>query len=305
MIFGPHFPGAAPLLTLLFAAGVGFSVTSVAVAIITAADRPTIVSMLGVGILGAAIIGHLVLIPRLGALGAATVTAVTGASGAALAIGIVHSVWRVHAYDTLCRAAVVAAPSYWAAATIATPTPLGVVVKLTLLSVAAVAAFIALGELHADDKVRLRQPSRRASWRGDRSPRSGQEGARSKTEFRDRQTCARTCGTRARLICCKLPSTPDGSSIESRDPCEFGRGAGGPLMQRQRVVIAGGAAAAISALGYRAWDRGGVYWCDRFGIHAVGRVARQRSRRKSKTASRSDPRRQPAQHAAMAVRSVW
>ena len=154
--FEVDFPDAAPLLTLLFAAGVGFSVTSVAVAIITAADRPTIVSMLGVGILGAAIIGHLVLIPRLGALGAATVTAVTGASGAALAIGIVHSVWRVHAYDTLCRAVVVAAPSYWAATTIATPTPLGVVVKLTLLSLAVVGAFIALGELHADDKVRLR-----------------------------------------------------------------------------------------------------------------------------------------------------
>ena len=108
--FEVDFPDAAPLLTLLFAAGVGFSVTSVAVAIITAADRPTIVSMLGVGILGAAIIGHLVLIPRLGALGAATVTAVTGASGAALTIGIVHSVWRVHAYDTLCRAVVVAPP---------------------------------------------------------------------------------------------------------------------------------------------------------------------------------------------------
>ena len=156
VIFGPHFTGAAPLLTLLFAAGVGFSVTSVAVTIITAADRPTIVSMLGVGILGAAIIGHLILIPRLGALGAATVTAVTGASGAALAVGIVHFVWRVHAYDTLCRAVVVAAPSYWAAVNIATPTPLGVAVKLTLLSLAVVGAFIALGELRADDKARLR-----------------------------------------------------------------------------------------------------------------------------------------------------
>jgi O-antigen/teichoic acid export membrane protein len=156
VIFGADFTAAAPLLTLLFAAAVGTSVSSVAVAIIMAADRPAIVSMLGIGSLGAAIIGHLVLIPRLGALGAAIVTAVTGASGAALAIGIVHGVWRVHAYHTLFRAVVIAAPAYWAAAYIATPTLLGVVVKLTLLSLVVVGAFIALGELHADDKVRLR-----------------------------------------------------------------------------------------------------------------------------------------------------
>ena len=45
--------------------------------------------------------------------------------------------------------------------------------------------------------------------------------------------------------------------------------------------------------------------CDCSGVHTMGRVGRKRSGRKPKTASRSHSCRQPAQHAAVALRRVW
>jgi len=71
LVFGASFAGAGVLLALLFTAGVAMVVMSVAVAAITAADEQRMVSWLGVGILGTALLGHLLLIPRLGAIGAA------------------------------------------------------------------------------------------------------------------------------------------------------------------------------------------------------------------------------------------
>jgi O-antigen/teichoic acid export membrane protein len=157
VIFGPLFASAAPLLALLFAAAVALAVTAVAMAIVTAADRPHTVSLLGVGILGAALVGHIVFIPHFGALGAAAVTAVTGAVGALVALGLVHRVWRVHAYGTLLRAVLVAALTRWAAGATVTSTAWGLVAKLGLLSFGVVGAFIVIGELNSDDMMWLRE----------------------------------------------------------------------------------------------------------------------------------------------------
>jgi O-antigen/teichoic acid export membrane protein len=129
---------------------------AVAVAIVTAADHQRVVTMLGVGVLGAALVGHLLLIPRLGAHGAALVTAVAGSAGALLSVVLVHRLWGVHAYATLARAALIAAPAYWAAAAIATPRALGLVLELALLSAAVVAGFVLAGELDADERRRWR-----------------------------------------------------------------------------------------------------------------------------------------------------
>ena len=156
VIFGPAFAGAAPLVALLFAAAVALAVTAVAVAIVTAAHHTGMVSLLGVGILAAAVAGHLLVIPRWGATGAATVTAVTGAVGALVALALVHRVWRVRVAGTALRAALVAAPAYWAAATLTTPSAWGVAAKLALLALAVAGAFVALGELTGAEVTRLR-----------------------------------------------------------------------------------------------------------------------------------------------------
>jgi O-antigen/teichoic acid export membrane protein len=163
LIFGASFAASALLVTLLFAAAVALAIAAVAVAIITAADHQRVVSTLGLGILVFAIAGHLVLIPRLGAVGAAAVTAVAGAAGALAALALVHRMWDVHAYGTMARAALIAVPAYWLAVSIRTPGFVALALKLVALSLAIFVAFLALGELDAEERRRWR--ASRPRWR--------------------------------------------------------------------------------------------------------------------------------------------
>jgi O-antigen/teichoic acid export membrane protein len=163
VIFGASFAPAGPLLALLFGAGVAISTMAVAVSIITAIDHPRIVSAIGIGVVAVAIAGHLVFIPRFGMIGAALVTAGAGTLGALVAVVLVHREWGVHAYTTLVRATVIAAPAYWAASRIETPHPLGLIVKLTVLSAAVLASFLLLGELAPAE--RRRWLDARPRWR--------------------------------------------------------------------------------------------------------------------------------------------
>ena len=159
VVFGPSFGGAGLLLALLFAAGVALVVMSVSVSIVTAMDAQGVVSVLGIGVLAGALAGHLLLIPRFGAVGAATVTAIAGVAGGMASVALVHRLSGVHAYGTLVRAALIAVPTYWLA--VRTPTSGGVALaaKLALLSALVVGAIVALGELDADDRSRIR-----ATW---------------------------------------------------------------------------------------------------------------------------------------------
>ena len=159
VVFGASFGGSGLLLSLLFGAGVALVVMSVAVSIVTAMDAQGVVSVLGVGVLGGALAGHLALIPRFGAVGAAMVTAIAGVAGGMASVVLVHRLSGVRAYGTLARAALVAVPVYWLA--VRTPTNGGVALaaKLALLSALVVGAFVVLGELDADDRSRIR-----AAW---------------------------------------------------------------------------------------------------------------------------------------------
>jgi O-antigen/teichoic acid export membrane protein len=163
VVFGPSFGGSGVLLALLFGAGVALVVMSVSVSIVTAMDSQRVVSVLGVGVLVGALAGHLLLIPRLGAVGAASATAIAGIAGGLASAAIVHRLSGVHAYGTLARAALIAGPTYWLATRVPTSGAPALVVKLGLLSAFVVGAFVALGELDADDRRRIR-----AAW-----PRAG------------------------------------------------------------------------------------------------------------------------------------
>ena len=159
VVFGSSFSGSGLLLALLFGAGVALVVMSVAVSIVTAMDAHRVVSALGIGVLVGAMAGHLLLIPRYGAVGAAMVTAMAGIAGGMASIALVHRAWGVRAYGTLARAALIAVPTYLVA--VRTPTSGGIALsaKLALLSALVVGAFVALGELDAGDRLRIR-----AAW---------------------------------------------------------------------------------------------------------------------------------------------
>lgn len=170
VVFGPSFAAAGPLLAILFAAAAALAVIAVAVAIITAANAQRAVSVLGVGIVVGAIAGHLLSIPRYGAIGAASVTLGVGAAGALVALAVAHRVWNVHVYATIARAAFIAVPVYATAMWIETDEVIGLTLKLALLSSATLAGFVALGELDADERARWR--AARLRWRPTRGVQS-------------------------------------------------------------------------------------------------------------------------------------
>ena len=86
------------------------------------------------------------------------VTAAASAAGGLAAVALVHRLWHVHTYATLLRAVLIAGPVYW----LATRLPDGggaLVLKLAVLSALVLGAFVAMGELDADDRRRVR-----AAW---------------------------------------------------------------------------------------------------------------------------------------------
>jgi O-antigen/teichoic acid export membrane protein len=159
LVFGASFGGAGVLLALLFAAGVALVVMSVAVSIVTAADAQRVVSLLGAGVLAGAIAGHLVLVPRYGAVGAAIVTASASTAGGLASIALVHRLWDVRAYGTLLRAALITGPAYWLATLPPAGGALALVAKVAVVSAFILGGFVVLGELDADERRRLR-----AAW---------------------------------------------------------------------------------------------------------------------------------------------
>jgi O-antigen/teichoic acid export membrane protein len=146
VIFGASFAASGPLLALLFAGGVALAIMSVAVAIITAIDGQRVVSVLGLAVLVAAILGHAVMIPRFGAIGAAIVTTVCGALGAIASVLLVHRMWGVTSYATLARAVAIAVPAYWLAAHVTGVGLLALLSTLTLAAAGVAVAFLLLGE---------------------------------------------------------------------------------------------------------------------------------------------------------------
>jgi O-antigen/teichoic acid export membrane protein len=168
LVFGPSFIGAGVLLSLLFTAGVALVVMSVAVSIVTAADAQRVVSLLGAGVLVAAIAGHLMLIPRFGAVGAATVTSCASVAGGLASIALVHRLWDVRAYGTLLRAVLIAAPAYWLGTLAPTAGTLALVAKVAVVSAFILGGFVLLGELDPDERRRVRAawPRRRLAGAG-------------------------------------------------------------------------------------------------------------------------------------------
>jgi len=155
VVFGPSFAGSGGILALLFAGGVALVVMSVSVSVVTAMDAQRVVSVLGVGVLGVALVGHMVLIPRFGAMGAAMVTAGASVAGGLASVLLVHRLWHVNAYATLVRSSLFAGPVYWLAAAVPTTGGVALVAKLALLSALVAGAFVVTGELDADERRHL------------------------------------------------------------------------------------------------------------------------------------------------------
>ncbi len=94
-IFGEAFLPAGPILSLLIFSATALFVIKVSIAILTALDKPRWTFILTGPMVPAAIAGHLFLIPRWNALGAAFVTTIVGTLAVMAFLFAVYRAWRI------------------------------------------------------------------------------------------------------------------------------------------------------------------------------------------------------------------
>jgi O-antigen/teichoic acid export membrane protein len=156
LVFGRAFLAAAPLLAPLLLAATALVTMSVTTAVLTALGRPGWTFALAGPLVPLALVGHLLVIPRWGSVGAATVTAAAAALGAVASTLAVHRVWSVlPPARTVVRGLVVSVLAYVLAAAWPASGAM-LVVKLGALSALVVVALLALGEFSANDLAAAR-----------------------------------------------------------------------------------------------------------------------------------------------------
>jgi O-antigen/teichoic acid export membrane protein len=155
-IFGPRFLPAAPLVSLLIFGVWARAMITVTTTILTAAGKPAWTSALAAPLVPGAIIGHLLLIPRLGATGAALVTTLLSVVAAAGGVWAVHRLWQIRPRtSTVLRSTLLCAPAYVMAAFWPATGAL-LLLKLAAIGLVIPLGFLALGEFSAAEIAAVR-----------------------------------------------------------------------------------------------------------------------------------------------------
>lgn len=149
LIFGPKFLPAAPLLALLGFGALAMVMISVATTILTAAGKPGWTFALTGPLVPLAVTGHLLLIPRLGAVGASLVTTLFAGLGALATVWAVYRIWRIlPPAATLLRSVLVCGLAYVVAALWPAP-GVSLLLKLPVIGLIIPLIFLLLGEFSA------------------------------------------------------------------------------------------------------------------------------------------------------------
>lgn len=151
LIFGSQYKEAAPLLALLIFGAFAQLMISITTAILIVANKPNWTFTLTAPLLPLAIIGHWLLIPQLGAVGAAIVTTILMILGAIITTCAVYYVWQIlPPPSTLVRSIIVCGLAYALASCISTP-GLWLILKLGAISLLIPFLFLFLHEFSAEE----------------------------------------------------------------------------------------------------------------------------------------------------------
>jgi len=160
LLLGNAFAQAVPLLTLLLIAELGLFMVSVSSVIMLAAGQPRLTLHVGVAMLTLAIIGHAIVVPRFGGVGAASVTATFASLGAAASMYLAARAWGLALPGRTFLRGIALIPPFYVIATLPTP-GFWVIPKLAVLVALVPLAFALLGEFDADERARLIETVRR------------------------------------------------------------------------------------------------------------------------------------------------
>ncbi len=155
LIFGASFLGSAPLLVPLIATGLALFVISVAVAILTAEGRIRTTAALTLPMPILAVAGCILVVPRLGPMGAACVSAGVTAAGCVAALALTRRIAGVTpGLATAARVLVVSVAAWWLAAALP-GAGLWLLPRLAVSYLACLAALFALGEWPRAQRLEL------------------------------------------------------------------------------------------------------------------------------------------------------
>ena len=156
LFFGVAFAPAASLLAVLILGSAALLVLTVSTTILVALGHPSLTVKLTAPLVPLAMIGHLLVVPRLGAVGAAGVTALLEFAGAAAGIFAISRFWDLGPLRaTLGRSIVLAGFAYVLGAGLPV-TGAWVLVKVVVAAVIVVAAYWALGEWSLEEMTLAR-----------------------------------------------------------------------------------------------------------------------------------------------------
>ena len=156
LFFGQAFELAAPLFALLILGAAAFVMISVSITIVTAAAPPRLTLMLSVPLILFGMVGYWLMIPIFGAFGAASVTAVCSWLGAIASVWVVYRLWAIlPPLGTLARSVVVSVLAYLLAVMWPT-TGLLLLIKLAVIGVGIILAYLVLREFSADEITQAR-----------------------------------------------------------------------------------------------------------------------------------------------------
>jgi O-antigen/teichoic acid export membrane protein len=152
-VVGPAFAPAATLFSVLLVGTMAGFLISLMTAMLTAIDRPSHTFVLTGPLVPLAAIGHLILIPRMGAFGASLVTTLCAVGGAVAGMLMMRREWRLSPpWRTLSRGVLLSPLAYVLAAAWVTG-GVWVFAKLVLIGCAVVLSFVLLGEFSAHEIV--------------------------------------------------------------------------------------------------------------------------------------------------------
>jgi len=156
LLFGVGFLGAAPLLSWLVFVTVALIFIAVGTSMLIAWGRVWPALVLTAPLLPLSLLGHFLLIPRLGAQGAAIVTTITAALSASICTLTALVAWHVRLpVSTLLRSAILGVAAYGAASVWPAPGLL-VVVKAAILGVGVLVGFVLSAELSRGEIAKIR-----------------------------------------------------------------------------------------------------------------------------------------------------
>jgi O-antigen/teichoic acid export membrane protein len=147
LLFGRSFLEAAPLAAWMMLVAESLIVISVATALLIAQGRLWGTVVLTVPLLPLSLLGHALLIPRYGAIAAASVTAITGVLGAVFCLVTAMVTWGLRPpLSTVLRSAALSVAAYWAASSWPSP-GFHLFVEGVVLSLLILVGYLILGEL--------------------------------------------------------------------------------------------------------------------------------------------------------------